>query len=161
MSLLQDRYGRVPDVVATLDEDEVEEVMGALLELRTLLRNLQWFGEINRRGFVKITKKFDKKVPNISAQRSYISTKVDPKPSAKDGAISRLLVEINRWLSSLGDAQNFDDSMSDRSTRSLGRASTKAMLNLPQAQLDVLDQAVRADDAAALKTSLEIGRAHV
>lgn len=155
MSLLQDRYGRVPDVVATLDEDEVEEVMGALLELRTLLRNLQWFGEINRRGFVKITKKFDKKVPNISAQRSYISTKVDPKPFAKDGAISRLLVEINRWLSSLGDAQNVDDSMSDRSTRSLGRASTKAMLNLPQAQLDVLDQAVRADDAAALKTGLD------
>lgn len=155
MSLLQDRYGRVPDVVTTLDEDEVEEVMGALLELRTLLRNLQWFGEINRRGFVKITKKFDKKVPDISAQRSYISTKVDPKPFAKDGAISRLLVEINRWLSSLGDAQNVDDSMSDRSTRSLGRASTKAMLNLPQAQLDVLDQAVRADDAAALQSGLD------
>lgn len=150
VDLLQDRYGRVPDVVATLDEDEVEEVMGALLELRTLLRNLQWFGEINRRGFVKITKKLDKKVPNIAAQRSYIATKVDTKPFAKDGNTSRLLVEINRWLSALGDAQNMDDSKSDRSTRSLGRASTKAMLNLPQAQLDILDQAVRADDDKGL-----------
>lgn len=129
--------------------------MGALLELRTLLRNLQWFGEINRRGFVKITKKLDKKVPDITSQQSYISTKVDTKPFAKDGNITRLLVEINRWLSALGDTQNLDDSMSDRSTRSLGRASTKAMLQLPQAQLDVLDQSVRQDDVEGLKTGME------
>lgn len=151
---LHNRYGRVPDVVATLDQDEVEEVMGALLELRTQLRNLQWFGEINRRGFVKITKKLDKKVPQISYQHRYISTKVDPKQFAKDGNITRLLAEINRWLSVLSDAQQLDDSMSDRSTRSLGRASAKAMLKLPQAQLDILDQAVRNDDISSLKWGL-------
>ncbi|OAA70377.1 glycerophosphodiester phosphodiesterase GDE1 [Cordyceps fumosorosea ARSEF 2679] len=154
LNLLQDRYGRMPDVVATLDDDEVEEVMGALLELRTLLRNIQWFGEINRRGFVKITKKLDKKVPGIAAQHSYISAKVDTKPFAKDGGSSRLLVEINRWLSALSDAQNVDDAKSDRSTRSLGRASTKAMLNLPQAQLDILDLAVRADDKKSLNEAI-------
>ncbi|PFH55439.1 hypothetical protein XA68_18309 [Ophiocordyceps unilateralis] len=155
LNILHNRYGRVPDVVATLDQDEVEEVMAALLELRTQLRNLQWFGEINRRGFVKITKKLDKKVPSISSQHRYISTKVDPKPFAKDGSISRLLTEINRWLSVLGDADNVDDSTSDRSTRSLGRASAKAMLLLPQAQLDVLDQAVRNDDVTALKSGVD------
>ncbi|KAF4510945.1 hypothetical protein G6O67_002790 [Ophiocordyceps sinensis] len=155
LNILHNRYGGVPDVVATLDQDEVEEVMGALLELRTQLRNLQWFGEINRRGFVKITKKLDKKVPAISSQHSYMSTKVDPKPFAKDAHISRLLVEINRWLSALGDAQNMDDSTSDRSTRSLGRASASAMLHLPQAQLDVLDQAVRRDDVASLTSGLD------
>ncbi|KJZ80470.1 hypothetical protein HIM_00320 [Hirsutella minnesotensis 3608] len=155
LNILHNRYGRVPDVVATLDQDEVEEVMGALLELRTQLRNLQWFGEINRRGFVKITKKLDKKVPGISSQHSYISTKVDPKPFAKDGHISRLLVDINRWLSALGDAQNMDDSKSDRSTHSLSRASAKAMLHLPQAQLDSMDQAVRNDDVASLKSGLD------
>ncbi|PHH85079.1 hypothetical protein CDD83_926 [Cordyceps sp. RAO-2017] len=155
LNILHNRYGRVPDVVATLDQDEVEEVMGALLELRTQLRNLQWFGEINRRGFVKITKKLDKKVPGMSSQLSYISTKVDPKPFAKDGNTSRLLAEINRWLSVLGDAQNMDDSNSDRSTRSLGRASAKAMLHLPQAQLDALDQAVRSDDVASLRSGLD------
>ncbi|TWU74105.1 Glycerophosphocholine phosphodiesterase [Metarhizium rileyi] len=154
LNILHNRYGRVPDVVATLDQDEVEEVMGALLELRTQLRNLQWFGEINRRGFVKITKKLDKKVPQISYQHRYISTKVDPKQFAKDGNISRLLAEINRWLSVLSDAQQIDDSMSDRSTRSLGRASAKAMLNLPQSQLDILEHAVRNDDVSSLKWGL-------
>lgn len=155
MNLLQNRYGRVPDVVATLDQDEIEEVMGALLELRGQLRNLQWFGEINRRGFVKITKKIDKKVPGITSQHRYMSTKVDTKPFAKDGNLARLLSEINRWLSVLGDAQNFDDSMSERSARSLGRSSAGAMLNLPMAQLDALDQAVRNDDVASLQTSLK------
>lgn len=155
LNLLQNRYGRVPDVVESLDEDEIEEVMGALLELRTLLRNLQWFGEINRRGFVKITKKLDKKVPKISTQHRYISTKVDPKPFARDGNVGRLLADINRWLSVLGDAQNMDDSRSDRSSRSLGRASSMAMVILPQAQLDLLDQAVREDGVESLKSALE------
>lgn len=155
LHVLQNRYGRVPDVVESLDQDEIEEVMGALLDLRTQLRNLQWFGEINRRGFVKITKKLDKKVPEIATQHRYISTKVDPKPFAKDGNISRLLVDINRWLSVLGDAQNTDDSRSDRSSRSLGRVSSKAMVILPQAQLDSLDQAVRNDDVESLKKGLE------
>ncbi|KHN98285.1 glycerophosphodiester phosphodiesterase GDE1 [Metarhizium album ARSEF 1941] len=154
LNILHNRYGRVPDVVATLDQDEVEEVMGALLELRTQLRNLQWFGEINRRGFVKITKKLDKRVPQISYQHRYISTKVDPKQFAKDGNIGRLLAEINRWLSVLSDARQIDDSKSDRSTRSLGRASAKAMSNLPQDQLDILDHAVRSDDVSSLKCGL-------
>ncbi|KAI9158320.1 Glycerophosphodiester phosphodiesterase GDE1 [Paramyrothecium foliicola] len=155
LNLLHSRYGRVPDVVATLDTDEIEEVMGALLELRNQMRNLQWFGEINRRGFVKITKKLDKNVPEIATQHRYISTKVDPKPFAKDGNTSRHLADINRWLSVLGDAQKIDDSTSDRSTRSLSRASAKAMLNLPQTQLDGIDRAIRADDVQSLVTGLE------
>ncbi|KAI9902026.1 hypothetical protein N3K66_003843 [Trichothecium roseum] len=155
LSLLQNRYGRVPDAIAHLDHDEVEEAMGALLELRNQLRNIQWFGEINRRGFVKITKKLDKKIPQATTQHRYISTKVDPLPFAKDGNISRLLVDINRWLSILGEAKSFDETKSDRSSRSLGRASNKAMVNLPQAQLDALDAAVRSDDEKSLDSELK------
>jgi glycerophosphodiester phosphodiesterase len=158
LKVLQDRYGATPDVVAHLDDDEIEELMGALLELRSQLRKLQWFGEINRRGFVKITKKLDKKVPNTSTQHRYISTKVDPRPFAKDTTIARLLVEINKWLSVLGDSHNVDDARSERSTRSLGRASAKAMLSLPTAALDKLDQAIRADDASALDDVLREGK---
>lgn len=132
--------------------------MGALLELRNQLRNLQWFGEINRRGFVKITKKLDKKVSHSTTQHRYITTKVDPKPFAKDITIARLVNEINKWLSVLGDNQNIDDAMSDgsaRSVRSLGRVTAKAMLSLPQATLDKLDNAIRQDDIATLRSSLE------
>ncbi|EON99373.1 putative glycerophosphodiester phosphodiesterase gde1 protein [Phaeoacremonium minimum UCRPA7] len=156
LRLLQDRYGRTPDV-AHLDQDEIEELMGALLELRSQFRNLQWFGEINRRGFVKITKKLDKKVPDTTTQHRYISTKVDPKPFAKDNTIARLLADINRWLSALGDAQNFDDTRSERSTRSLGRASAKAMLALPSTLLDKLDQSIRSDDVQALEAGIKEG----
>ncbi|KAF7533207.1 hypothetical protein G7054_g7282 [Neopestalotiopsis clavispora] len=157
LKLLQDRYGRSPEVVPDLDDDEVEELMGALLELRNQLRNLQWFGEINRRGFVKITKKLDKKIPDTTIQHRYITTKVDPRPFAKDTTIARLVTEINKWLSVLGDSQNLDDSKSDRSARSvrsLGRASAKAMLSVPQAAYDALEQAIRNDDAEGLKTAL-------
>ncbi|KAM0349741.1 hypothetical protein ACHAPU_003570 [Fusarium lateritium] len=155
LNLLQNRYGRTPDVVATLDQDEVEEVMGALLELRSQFRNLQWFGEINRRGFVKITKKLDKKVPDLITQRPYITTKVDVKPFAKEANTARLLNDINKWMSVLSEAQTFDDTMSEHSTRSLGRASAKGMLSLPQAQLDALDQAVRNDDVSSLEAGLK------
>lgn len=158
LKVLQDRYGGTPEIVANLDDDEVEELMGALLELRSQFRKLQWFGEINRRGFVKITKKLDKKVPNTtSTQHNYISTKVDLLPFANDTAISRLLTEINKWLSKLGDAQNIDDAKSERSTLSLGRASAKAMLNVPSALLDRLEHAIRKDDVAALENGLKEG----
>ncbi|KAF4448305.1 hypothetical protein F53441_8280 [Fusarium austroafricanum] len=155
LNLLQNRYGRTLDVVATLDQDEVEEVMGALLELRSQFRNLQWFGEINRRGFVKITKKLDKKVPDLVTQRPYITTKVDVKPFAKEANTARLLNDINKWMSVLAEAQTFDDTRSEHSTRSLGRASAKGMLSLPQAQLDALDQSVRSDDIVALEAGLK------
>ncbi|KAI1135748.1 glycerophosphodiester phosphodiesterase GDE1 [Hypoxylon sp. FL0543] len=157
IKLLEERYGRSPDVVTELDDQESEELMGALLELRNQLRNLQWFGEINRRGFVKITKKLDKKVPNTTTQERYITTKVDPKPFAKDITTARLINEINKWLSALGDAQNFDDAKSEKSTRSvrsLGRVTAKAMLSVSQPVLDKLDAAIRKDDVAALQSSL-------
>ncbi|KAI0432681.1 Glycerophosphoryl diester phosphodiesterase family-domain-containing protein [Xylaria sp. FL1042] len=159
LKLLQDRYGRGLDVVAELDEQESEELMSALLELRNQLRNLQWFGEINRRGFVKITKKMDKKVPQATTktQDQYITTMVDPKPFAKDTTVVRLINEINKWLSILGDLQNFDDARSDRSTRSvrsLGRVTSKALPSVPQAVLDILDIAIRQDDVKTLQTSL-------
>jgi len=142
-------------VVADLDQDEIEELMGALLELRSQLRNLQWFGEINRRGFVKITKKLDKKVPDTATQHRYTATKVDPRPFANAAPITRLLAEVNKWLHVLGDANQVDDAMSDRSARSLGRASAKAMLNIPAALLDKLDQAIRRNDMRALKDGLD------
>ncbi|KAI1826821.1 Glycerophosphoryl diester phosphodiesterase family-domain-containing protein [Xylaria intraflava] len=159
LKLLQDRYGQNPILVAELDDQESEELMDALLQLRNQLRNLQWFGEINRRGFVKITKKLDKKIPQTTTttQDQYITTMVDPKPFAKDTTVVRLINELNKWISVLVDAQNFDDagsSVSARSARSLGRMATKALPSVPQAVLDALDTAIREDNVEALQQTL-------
>lgn len=158
LRLLHDRYGSSIETISNLDQDEVEELMGAMLELRSQLRQLQWFGEINRRGFVKITKKLDKKVPDTVTQDRYIATRVDPCQFAKDNTIVRILNDMNKWLSVLGDAQNMDDARSDRSARSLGRASAKAMLNFAPPLLDKMDGAIRKDDVAALKDGLSEGK---
>lgn len=79
MKLLEERYGHSLHKGHELDSEDVEDLLAALLELRGQLRKLQWFGEVNRRGFVKITKKLDKKV-GVQAQQTYLETKVDPLP---------------------------------------------------------------------------------
>ncbi|KAK4228446.1 Glycerophosphodiester phosphodiesterase GDE1 [Podospora fimiseda] len=157
LKVLQDRYEATPDLVSNLDDDEIEELMGALLDLRSQLRNLQWFGEINRRGFVKITKKLDKKVPDTAAQHRYLSTKVDPRPFAKDTETSRILSQVNKWLSVLGASKRIEDANSEPSARSLGRASANAMLSVPKTMLDRLEQSIRKDDVLALKGGLMEG----
>ena len=147
---MQDQYGRSIDNLAGLDRDEVEDVMGALLELRGSLRKLQWYGEVNRRGFIKITKKLDKKVPQVTAQRRYLGNKVDLKPFATNANLVEMIKTVNDWLSVLGDMKSSDDNSSSHSTHSLPRVSSRSMLNLPQGLLDTVEQAVRTDDAPIL-----------
>ncbi len=150
LKLLQDRYGKWTVVPEGIDKDEVEDLMGALLELRGELRKLQWYGEVNRRGFVKITKKFDKKVPYACAQRRYLESKVDPKPFATNARLSGVMNTINKWLATLGDVKILSDASSSRSSHSIQRVSSKAILNLPAGLLETVDSAIRNDDAAIL-----------
>ena len=121
--------------------------MGALLELRGQLRKLKWYGETNRQGFVKITKKLDKKVRQTATQRRYLESKVDPKQFATNTHLLETTKTINDWLEKLGDIKIRDDNSSTHSSRSLRRASSKAMLALPAGILESVDQAIRADDA--------------
>lgn len=137
-----------------LDRNEIDELMGALLELRGQLRKLQWFGEVNRRGFVKITKKLDKKVPNVCTQQRYLVSKVEPRPFATNLALCSSMIAINDWLSILGDTQGKDDTISIHSSHSLKRVSSKSILDLPHGLLDTIDQSVRNDDVSILKETL-------
>ena len=154
VKLLSDRYGTSAEAINMLDRSEFEELIGALLELRSQLRKLQWFGEVNRRGFIKITKKLDKKVPNTETQRRYLASKVDPKPFAANIHLIRVLKTINDWLSVLGDAREKDDAASIHSSHSMQRVSSRTILNLPSGLLDTVDQAVRDDDLPILKEAL-------
>ncbi|KFY43651.1 hypothetical protein V495_03865 [Pseudogymnoascus sp. VKM F-4514 (FW-929)] len=128
------------------DHDDLEELRAALLDLRGQLRKLQWFGEVNRRGFLKITKKLDKKVSSSFIQRSYIASRVDPKQFATNQALSESMKSINDWLSALNDAKT-PESKSIHSVH-------KPMLNLPSGLLETVKGAVKNDDASILKEIL-------
>jgi glycerophosphodiester phosphodiesterase len=123
--------------------------MDALLELRGQLRKLQWYGEVNRRGFIKITKKLDKKVDGVSTQQRYLAAKVNPKQFAHNLPLNQDMKVVNEWLSGLGDIKTFDDSGSTHSAASLGRVPGRA-LNIPSGVLDSVDQAIRNDEADTL-----------
>lgn len=157
LNLLKDRYGSSKDALEPLDLHDVEELRGALLELRDQLRKLQWFGDLNRRGFIKITKKLDKKVPNICTKESYLASKVDLKPFATNVGVEGLKTIINGLLSMLGEIQDradANDVQSVHSTHSIKRVSSRSILNLPKGLLDTVDQAIRNDDVPTLKESL-------
>ncbi|KAE8378805.1 Glycerophosphoryl diester phosphodiesterase family-domain-containing protein [Aspergillus bertholletiae] len=158
LKLLEDRYGQSLDAGHRLDSEEVEDLLAALLELRGQLRKLQWYGEVNRRGFIKITKKLDKKV-GVHAQRTYLETKVDPSPFASNARVTESLKKINDWLSVLGEQKISDDASSTRSSLSLKRGPTRPHLSLPSSLLVAVDEALRKDDTHVLLELLEDLRA--
>ncbi|KAH9845390.1 glycerophosphocholine phosphodiesterase GDE1-like [Teratosphaeria destructans] len=159
LRLLYDRYGMVSKMQDAMDKDERDDLMSTLLELRGTYRKLQWYGEVNRRGFAKITKKLDKKIPQSSAQNQYMSTKVDPKAFATNNKLTLDMRGINEWLSSLGPVKAADDASSTKSgsSHSLRRMASRGSLKIPSATLDAMDQAARQDNATALFELLTSG----
>ncbi|KAL4890179.1 Glycerophosphoryl diester phosphodiesterase family-domain-containing protein [Aspergillus ambiguus] len=160
LKLLDDRYGQGINGAHRLDSEEVEDLLAALLELRGQLRKLQWYGEVNRRGFIKITKKLDKKV-GVHAQQTYVATKVDPSPFASNVRVTESLKKINDWLSVLGEQKASDDASSRRSSISLKRGPSRPNLNLPPSLLLDVDEALRKDDTHVLLELLETLKAAV
>ncbi|QSS53577.1 glycerophosphodiesterase [Histoplasma capsulatum var. duboisii H88] len=146
LKLLEDRYGHTAIGSQNLDFEDAEDLLAALLELRGQLRKLQWYGEVNRRGFIKITKKLDRRLPGAQAQRRYLPTKVDPSPFATNAGLQESLKIINDWLSVLGDEKGFDDASSTHSSRSVVKPTSRPILELPQSLLLALDDALRKDD---------------
>ncbi|KAH8731241.1 Glycerophosphoryl diester phosphodiesterase family-domain-containing protein [Phaeosphaeriaceae sp. PMI808] len=142
LRLLHGRYGRAAQPPEGVDKDEVQDLIGALLELRGHLRKLQWYGEVNRRGFIKITKKLDKKIETVCLQERYLTSKVNPRPFAHNLPLNQDMKAVNEWLSGIGDIKTFDDSGSTHSAASLGRVPGRS-LHLPPGLLDSVDQALR------------------
>lgn len=132
----------------------MEDLLAALLELRGQLRKLQWYGEVNRRGFIKITKKLDKRVGGHS-QKTYLETKVDPAPFASNVRVSEALKRINDWLSILGEQKVTDDASSTVSSLSLKKGPSRPNLNVPASLLTAVDEALRSDDTHVLLELIE------
>ncbi|ODV87153.1 hypothetical protein CANARDRAFT_26573 [[Candida] arabinofermentans NRRL YB-2248] len=89
-----------PNEIQFDDEEEADEVIGILLELRNCFRNLKWFGELNRRGFRKILKKLDKKV-GTNRQESYLNARVYALSFSNETDIVKNLNLINEYLNKL------------------------------------------------------------
>ncbi|KAL7270756.1 Glycerophosphocholine phosphodiesterase [Rhizina undulata] len=138
-----------------MDTHEIEELLNALLELRSGLRKIQWYGEVNRRGFVKILKKVDKKT-NVCAQRRYLESKVAPKPFASASEAIASMQTVNIWLSKIGGIEGFleDDDTTQKLELAvlpgLRRVSSGAAAGISPVSVETVDQCIRQDDSAIL-----------
>lgn len=153
LRLLLARYGVTSRLNEGMDNDEQQDLMGTLLELRGQYRKLQWYGEVNRRGFQKITKKLDKKIESSSSQSRYLATKVDPKPFATNNKLTLDLRSINDWLAQIRDRKPKEDGSSIHSgtNGSLHHTSSKSSLNVPTATVEAIETSIRGDDIISLQ----------
>lgn len=87
------------------DLEEYDDLADILLELRNCFRNLKWYAELNRRGFVKILKKLDKKV-GTKKQESYLQSKVYPLSFCDEKDSVRCLSTINDYLNKLSNVRS-------------------------------------------------------
>lgn len=160
LKLLEDRYGFSMEGRHPLEPEDRHDLREALLDLRYHLRRLQWYGEVNRRGFVKITKKLDKKV-GAQAQKRYLEIKVDPAPFASNARVNKAQERINVWMAIITDQAKADekpadtDTSSTNSSLSLKRGATRPYLNLPTSVVTAVDEALRKDDTHVMLELLE------
>lgn len=153
LKLLEDRYSPSLQAAAQLEEDEREDLLAALLELRAQLRNLQWYGEVNRRGFIKITKKLDKRIPQAHAQKKYLELRVDPSAFATNAQLSTSLSKINDWISVLGEvpATISNEDRASISSASLKRTTSRPSLHVSPERTAKLEAGIRQDDPIHLE----------
>ena len=126
-----------------------------MLELRGQFRKLQWYGEVNRRGFVKVTKKLDKKIESSHTQKKYLTLKVDPCAFATNSELHRALEKINDWISLLSDAAEADQNAGlTVIPQSLHRSASRQALRIPDASWTMLEQSIREDNAKGVEEIL-------
>ncbi|KAF8543531.1 glycerophosphocholine phosphodiesteras-like protein Gde1 [Trichophaea hybrida] len=152
-----DHASKTPDGYG-LDRDEMGEILGALLELRSMLRKIQWYGEVNRRGFIKILKKVDKKTGS-TVQRRYLESKVMPKAFAYATEALSTMKTINLWLSKVGGTEGLDPENSRNvdlaSHPTLRRVSSGSATGISSAAVETIDQCIREDNAQGLSEFLQ------
>lgn len=98
------------------DLEEYDDLVDILLELRNCFRNLKWYAELNKRGFVKILKKLDKKT-GTKKQESYLQSKIYPSSFCNDADTVKVLSTINELLNKLSNVKN--NNIIDNSSNSL------------------------------------------
>jgi glycerophosphodiester phosphodiesterase len=156
LKLLEDRYGSLQEASEQLNAEDAEDLIAALLELRGQMRNLQWYGEVNRRGFIKITKKLDKNIHSANSQKKYLALKVDPSAFATNTQLLESVSKINDWISGLSEAaakRKADPKSSPAG--SLRHSNSRPALRIAPERFAAFEQQIREDEATELISGLE------
>lgn len=116
LTLINYKEGKIHHQIDS--NDELDEIISILLELKTVFRNLKWFGELNHKAFVKILKKLDKNMTSLTHlsnnhiesqlinlpnnnRENYLNTRVNALPFANSVDIINNLDIINNILQQL------------------------------------------------------------
>jgi glycerophosphodiester phosphodiesterase len=159
--------------------DELDEIISILLELRSIFRSLKWFGELNHKGFIKILKKLDKKLTFIikdeethgstdnshkfsfelsnNNKENYLSTRVNALPFANEVELLNSLDIITKILDTLGeDANNVieDTSKSIETSFDFLKIGTRRRYSFDQDFLETYYALINQDLAVPLKDQL-------
>lgn len=152
----------------TEDFEEVDEIINILIELRSLFRNLKWFGELNHKGFVKILKKLDKKLTTILNEsvnnnqevdysnhnkEDYLGSRIDALPFANGLEPTNALDIIHNLLIQLG--QSHDVALNNTSGSSSNKSATPTIDSVDGSLTLILQN----DDVEALKKQVDFKKA--
>ena len=153
LKLLHARYD-VAESLQKLSDDEASELQATLLDLKDRLKKVQWYGEVNRQGFVKIVKKLDKKVPGTHIQPSYMHSKLSPKLFATNVELLRRSHAIDGWLAELEEVQAAEAGASSSGSDSARRVWVRTPVGFDDELARDLQQAIREDDTEAVRSLL-------
>ncbi|KAF3911905.1 hypothetical protein ABW21_db0205023 [Orbilia brochopaga] len=157
LKILGERHKEQFDEPNQIPCHELEEHAEVLLELRGQLRKIAWFGDVNRRGFVKILKKLDKKL-HVTVQQRYLNSKVLIKPFAASSEVTAAERTVNEWLEKLGDGIQFrgkEDQNEKRNGLSLKNSSAGGVSGLSREVLETFDVSIKSDDSTKLDKALK------
>lgn len=150
LNSLIEKYNPSDPKIHELDPEELEDLVGTILELRSQFRKLQWYSEVNKRGFVKILKKLDKKI-HINTQKKYLNSKVLVLPFANASSVESKLLQVNSFLEELSPLISGD--VADSNTEKIIRSTTtgRSLADLSISQKNGSSASVNSDAASTLR----------
>ncbi|KAF3912393.1 Inversin [Arthrobotrys entomopaga] len=156
LKILGERHKEQFENTNDIPRHELEEHAEVLLELRGQLRKIAWFGDVNRRGFVKILKKLDKKL-NVKVQQRYLNSKVLIKPFASSSEVTAAERTVNEWLEKLGGGIQLrgKKEKEEKDGVSFKNSSAGGVSGLSQEVLATFDASIKSDNSDKLNKALK------
>jgi glycerophosphodiester phosphodiesterase len=151
LSILKDRFGSAREIL----QAEMRELLWALLKMRREMENLLWFGEVNRKAFIRITRSSAVKIPHMCDLFIKLESRVDDKSFAKGVYAAQLLVEIGEWLAELKSASRIEEQGEQEAEAAEIRKWTVDERIQDVVPFEEARAAIKADDGKKLQSALD------